>query len=302
MGINALTHRDDGTKAALPVSSDDWKHWVSAGRTRNWMLDDPLIDWLQLYGKSRDYIPKQELADYNKALDFVEFIFGKGNEFEAGILRLLQEQYEVATIAGDYREISRLDKAEGTFEAMKRGTPIIYQAVLRDAHNMTYGSPDFLVRSDVLRRLFPQSIGDLEASAPAPDLEADGWHYIVVDTKFTTLHLNAAGTELANDGSVPAYKAQLYIYNRMLGRLQGFEPPQAYVLGRGWQGLNARKRFEAPAQWSYWDRYRNTAPSLTELASRMPWKRPFAGCVGYASRVGTGSFSRSRRCRSFTQI
>ena len=100
MGINALTHRDDGTKAALPVSSDDWKHWVSAGRTRNWMLDDPLIDWLQLYGKSRDYIPKQELADYNKALDFVEFIFGKGNEFEAGILRLLQEQYEVATIAG----------------------------------------------------------------------------------------------------------------------------------------------------------------------------------------------------------
>ena len=235
MGINALTHRDDGTKAALPVSSDDWKHWVSAGRTRNWMLDDPLIDWLQLYGKSRDYIPKQELADYNKALDFVEFIFGKGNEFEAGILRLLQEQYEVATIAGDYREISRLDKAEGTFEAMKRGTPIIYQAVLRDAHNMTYGSPDFLVRSDVLRRLFPQSIGDLEASAPAPDLEADGWHYIVVDTKFTTLHLNAAGTELANDGSVPAYKAQLYIYNRMLGRLQGFEPPQAYVLGRGWQ-------------------------------------------------------------------
>ena len=87
------------------------------------MLDDPLIDWLQLYVKSRDYIPKQELADYNKALDFVEFIFGKGNEFEAGILRLLQEQYEVATIAGDYREISRLDKAEATFEAMKRGTP-----------------------------------------------------------------------------------------------------------------------------------------------------------------------------------
>ena len=245
MGIDALTHRDDGTKVDVPVSEENWQQWVSPGRTRNWMLDDPLIDWLQLYGRSRDYIPKQELASYNKALDFVEFIFSKGNEFEAGILRLLQEQHEVATIAADYREIRRLDKAEETFEAMKQGTPIIYQGVLWDGHNMTYGSPDFLVRSDVLRRLFPQSIGDLEASAPAPDLEADGWHYIVVDTKFTTLQLNAAGTELGNDGSAPAYKAQLYIYNRMLGRLQGLEPPQSYLLGRGWERTQSRVTYRS---------------------------------------------------------
>ena len=30
-------------------------------------------------------------------------------------------------------------------------------------------------------------------------------------------------------------KAQVYIYNRMLGRLQDFEPPKSYLLGRGWQ-------------------------------------------------------------------
>ena len=27
------------------------------------------------------------------------------------------------------------------------------------------------------------------------------------------------------------------MYNRMLGRLQGFEPPQSYILGRGWQRI-----------------------------------------------------------------
>ena len=43
---------------------------------------------------------------------------------------------------------------------MKQGAPIIYQAVLWDAHNMNYGSPDFLVRSDVLRDLFPESISE----------------------------------------------------------------------------------------------------------------------------------------------
>ena len=57
----------------------------------------------------------------------------------------------------------------------------------------------------------------------------------MVDTKFSTLHLNAAGTEVSNGGSGPAYKAQLYIYNRMLGRLQGFEPPESYLLGRRWE-------------------------------------------------------------------
>ena len=235
MGIDALTHRNDGTKVAAPVTHDDWRQWVSAGRTRNWMLNDPLVDWLQLYGKSRGYVPKQELSGYAKELDFVEFIFERGREFEAGILRLLQDQYEVTTIAHDHEEVRRLDKAEETFAVMRQGAPIIYQAVLWDAQNLNYGSPDFLVRSDVLRQLFPESISAQEAAASAPDLGDNAWHYRVVDAKFTTLHLNASGTQLANEGSAPAYKAQLYIYNRMLGRLQGFEPPESYLLGRGWQ-------------------------------------------------------------------
>ena len=235
MSIDSLTHRIDGSKVAVPVSNDDWRQWVSAGRTRNWMLGDPLIDWLQLYGKNRDYIPKQELGDYDKDLDFLEFLLDRGREFEAGILRLLKKKYEVTTIAQEYQEMRRLEKAEETFEAMRTGAPIIYQAVLWDAQNMTYGSPDFLVRSDVLRELFPESISEQDAAVSAPGLRSDGWHYLVVDTKFTTLHLNASGTELANGGSAPAYKAQVNIYNRMLGRLQGFKPPESYLLGRGWQ-------------------------------------------------------------------
>ena len=111
MGIEALTHRDNGIEVVLPESREDWQQWVSAGRTRNWMLDDPLIDWLQLYGRSRNYIPKQDLANYDNALDFTEFIFNKGNEFEAGILRLLCERFDVTTIAQDYMEITRLDKS-----------------------------------------------------------------------------------------------------------------------------------------------------------------------------------------------
>ena len=234
MGIEALTHRDDGSAVAVPESRDDWQQWVSAGRTRNWMLHDPLIDWLQLHGASHGYQPEGDTPGYEKGLDFLEFIFEQGHKFEEGILRLLRERYEVVTVVEDYREILQLGKAEETFAAMRRGVPIIYQGVLRDAENLNYGSPDFLVRSDVLRELFSKDISAAEATAPAPDLGADGWHYRVVDTKFTTLHFNSTGAGVT-DSSYPAYKAQLYIYNRMLGRLQGYLPPQSYLLGRGWE-------------------------------------------------------------------
>ena len=242
MSIEALTHKDDGTAVAVPESHDDWQQWVSAGRTRNWMLSDPLLDWLDLYGKERGYKPVREGPDYYQGLDFLQFVFKQGRGFEEGILRLLQERYEVTIISHNGAEIRQLDKAEETFAVMQRGDPIIHQAVLWNAQDMTYGAPDFLIRSDVLRELFPEEITEAEVAIAAMDLGSEGWHYRVVDTKFTTLHLNAAGTGLRNQNSVPAYKAQLYIYNRMLERLQGYLPPESYLLGRGWQqgdGLDA---------------------------------------------------------------
>ena len=235
MGIEALTHRDDGAQIPAPLTRDDWDLWVSAGRTRNWVLQDPLVDWLQRYGRTRDYLPKSELPGYRKDLDFTQFIFEKGKEFETGILHLLSKQYDVTTVARGHEDIRSLDKARETFEAMRQGVPIIYQPVLWDAQDLTYGSPDFLLRSDVLHRLFPTALSEQDALKNASDLGDDPWHYRVVDVKFTTLSLNAAGTELANGGSATAYKAQLYVYNRMLGRLQGFEPPESYLLGRGWR-------------------------------------------------------------------
>lgn len=235
MGIDAITRRDDGSSVTIPNSRDDRKMWVSAGRTRCWMTHDPLIDWLLLYGKDREYIPKQDLEGYKPDLDFIAFIFDQGRAFEEGILNLLKQRYDVITVAQDYRDILNLEKAMETWEMMRCGAPIIHQGVLWDAEHLNYGAPDCLVRSDVLLELFPETYAPSEALVPAPGLDSSRWHYRVVDTKFTTLHMNAKATELGNSGASQAYKAQLYVYNRMLGRLQGYEPPESYLLGRGWQ-------------------------------------------------------------------
>ena len=278
MGIEALLSRDDGTPIAVPASPDDWQPWVSAGRTRNWMLNDPLLDWLQLYGKSRGYIPDTELNGYERNLDFLAFLVERSRAFETGIFQLFQERSEVIPIARDYRDIWRLDKAEETFAAMQQGVPILSQAVLWDAHNLTYGAPDFLVRSDVLHNLFPASLSEQDAKHSAPDLGDPGWHYRVVDTKFTTVRLDASGA-LANTGSAPAYKAQLYVYNQMLGRLQGFEPPESYLLGRGWQqrrdrGTNALERL-------------GPIPQKGTVTNKFPIANAVKAALGWMRRVRT---------------
>ena len=265
MGIKSLTHRDDGSKVAVPASQDDWRQWVSAGQTRNWMLGDPLIDWLQLYGRSHEYIPKQQLATYDKDLDFLDFVLEKSKGFESGILRLFREKYDVATIAANYQEIGRIDKAEETFETMRQGVPIIHQAVLWDAHNMNYGSPDFLVRSDVLHCLFSESISDQEATTTAPDLGVSGWHYLVVDTKFTTLYFNANGTEISMGIARQPTRLNCTSTTECWGVCRVSNRPHLTC----WDVAgNRRARGSldaAPTLWTAWDRFHRTELSPTRF-------------------------------------
>ena len=235
MGIDALTHDDDGNLVA-PETAEDWDEWVSASRTRNHVLDNPLVDWLDRWGEEHGY--ERDPVDENT--DFLTFLFAKGNAFEAAVVEHLGGLAEVRTVLpeGSTREQRQeLAVAEATFAAMAEGVPIIAQGSLRDPQSRTYGAPDLLVRSDVLADLFPGSISGEAAAVPASDLDIGNRHYRVVDIKFSTLHLAARG-ELGNGGSAPAYKAQVYIYNRALGRLQGY-------LATG--GVRARPRLGADA-------------------------------------------------------
>ena len=231
MGLDALTLNANG-QTDVPTTREEWDAWVSATATRNFILGNPLIDWLERYGADAGFTRDDDVPDYDERTDFTRFIMGKGVEFEAAIAAHLATLRPLTTFPSGRDASQDIALAERTFEAMAGGVPIIHQGVLRDAATRTYGAPDFLVRSDVLRELFPDAIDGDEAARPAPGLGSGSWHYVVVDAKFTTLHLLAGG-EVGNAGSAPAYKTQVFIYNRALGRLQGYEPPAAFLLGRG---------------------------------------------------------------------
>ncbi len=233
MGKKEATHDDHGTLRD-PQSNAEWDEWVSASATRNHMMDDPLLDWIDRFGESNGF----ERDPVDERTDFSLFIFRKGDEFERNVLQYLREsglgEVRAINTTGSSGPPSRdLGLALATWEAMAQGVPIIYQGVLRDPQNQTYGMPDLLVRSDVLVQLFPSALSGQDAAVAAPDLGIGDRHYVVVDIKYTTLKLTTEG-RLSNSGSRKAYKAQLHIYNRALGRMQGYLPPTAFLLGRGW--------------------------------------------------------------------
>ncbi len=228
MGIDALT-RDLAGNLLVPTTDAEWDEWVSASATRNHALSHPLLDWLDRYGEAHgfvhDEIPPRSLLQ--------EMAYA----FQVVVTMELEDRFDVRTILKEGatpKERRNLAFAEATYGAMGEAVPIIFQGSLRDAETRTFGYPDLLVRSDVLAELFPNDLSTEAAKQSAPDLDIGSRHYCIVDIKFSKLRLLAGG-ELGNARWAPADKVQVYLYNRALGRLQGYLPPNAFLLGRGWE-------------------------------------------------------------------
>lgn len=211
--------------------------WVSASRTRNYLQRDPLIDWLDRFGESHGFSRDDLEPGYDERTDFLKFVFAKGQQFETEVIDYLTELIGGAVrIAWSPADVANPAKADETLSAMRSGTRLILQGVLHDPSSRTYGAPDILLRSDVLGRLFPEALPYEEIHIAAPAV-SEHWHYRAIDIKFTTLHLTAK-SHAARGHS--AYMAQVYVYNRALGSVQGYLPPAGFLLGRGWEQRGER--------------------------------------------------------------
>ena len=216
-----------------------WEEWVPVTKTRNFVLGDPVLDWLDLYGVTKGFVPDQHVDGHDERTDFLRFIGPKGTEFEGRVLETLRERLgheAVRSVAEAPEDARSEEKAAETFDAMSQGIPIVVHGVLWDPENGCYGVPDLLVRSDYLNQLTETpTLPEEEAALGAPGLDSTSYHYRVVEVKFTTLTLDARGERATNSGSKKAHKAQVALYNRALGRWQDYEPPAAYLLGRRWK-------------------------------------------------------------------
>lgn len=207
------------------VKIDD--EWVSPSELRNFFLKDPFLDYWMMYGSTPFSGSTENFSDFLKA---------QGRAFEGRIMELLKERFgeKIVSVGGSHFNSTEPQLAIRTFELMKEGVPIIYSGVLHNSKLQSHGVPDLLVRSDYLNQLVPDSIVEKDACKSAPKL-GKPYHYRIVDIKFSTLAMNSDGKTLRNSKSQPAYKAQVILYTLGLGELQGYRPPEAYLLGRGYK-------------------------------------------------------------------
>jgi len=218
--------------------------WIPATATYNYMMKDPLLDWLKYHYDTFLHRNKQYRNAVNKSIkeskskyNFTSYIMRQGVIFETKVMKLITKKFEKERIAEIHGELDprNPEKIKETLDAMKRGVPIIHSGVLYNPENKTFGIPDLLVRSDWLKFLIKESQLSPRLETKKARKLGGKWHYRVIDIKFTALLLRADAIHILNSDSFPAYKAQLLVYNWALGYMQGYTPDQVYILGRRWK-------------------------------------------------------------------
>jgi hypothetical protein len=215
----------------------DWNIMISPSSVRNFLLKDPLLDWFKLYNiRSIDDIPHKKTPCFNRLKnnnesDFIKYIMDQGNLFEDNVFKILSSKYQVVKVAESF-QARQEEKFYETIHHMKNGIEIIYQGVLHDYENNIYGCPDLLVRSDRMKDLFCNTEFDSNNLKHNSEKLNVPFHYVVIDIKHSTLYMASNNINLLNSNSIPAYKGQIYLYNKALGTIQGFEPRYGYVLGK----------------------------------------------------------------------
>jgi len=205
------------------ASCQEWdkevKTYLSATKMFNFFLDDPLLDYLDKFAPDLGFEPSDTPEE-------IQYIMQKGIEFEDKVIKLIQQTIPITTIE-DHE--SWVDGSLSTLQAMKAGALIIYQGYLVNPSNQTKGRPDILIRSDIINKLKPGLVSAAEATVNST---FGPWHYRVIDVKMSNISLTANGKYILNSKLYKTYKAQVLVYNLALGYLQGYQPEQAYLLGR----------------------------------------------------------------------
>jgi hypothetical protein len=215
--------------------------WVSATKTKNYLMDDMCVDWLMLYHKNKEYKDTKENTNFKPH----NLLFEGGHIFEKKVYDELEKVFPnqfVVVFDSDIHKNKNVqfikNKNNEVKKLMNEGVPIIAQAPLINISNKTYGVADLIVRSDYMKKIFHHFEEDEDINIKAPKLKMrDGlkYHYRIIDIKWTTMTLCVDGKTIRNDGLFPAYKGQLAVYTGALNSLQGYIPNYAYIMAKAWK-------------------------------------------------------------------
>ena len=212
--IDEFNISDYTNKRKRSTKSNAFKGYLSASKVRNFLIEDPFLDYLRMFG------PDKIESNYEFTEDkFTQNIMNKGIEFEDEVMEMVKSNLShlnIQQVCYNVDDVHNMDNIKVTIDHMKNGVDVIYQGLLVDKKNKLYGSPDLIIKNTVLNDFFPELVYENTEGCKFLDNE----HYVICDIKSSTIHMNSDDTTMRNSGSMKAFKGQLYIYQSILNDIQ----------------------------------------------------------------------------------
>lgn len=282
--LQISNNKTDDKNAQDSDNKFSFDNLVSATKTRNYLLDDGILDFLDYYSRN----PKKHSLTFNEIVGFESGYntrskndsiniqkINYGSEIlndmikEEGIKYEKKVMDELTTKANNSNPVIAIESIEcsldiktnyeNTKKLIEEGKEILYQAVLYNEDDNTFGCPDLIIRSDIIERMFDNTYVTNEIKEEferKKDVHMKDYFYVVVDIKHSNLDFNADERTLRNTDTLKPYKSQLCVYNNALTRIQGFDPKIALVLGKSYtiKGLKYYDYFNKLGVIDYRDR------------------------------------------------
>jgi putative phage-type endonuclease len=210
---------------------EDWTKWVNASDTKNYIMRDPILDWLNIYG--------QDIKVQDKYNNFNDYINSRENRFRNAVIENIYQRFkddDIVSIANMSEKFS-IDKYHETIDAMMKGVPFILNGILHNHVNQTYGMPDIILRTDYLEKL----IDDVE-DVHITNKSHLGHHYCLINIKYMSMTLRNG--HIVNMGNMASYKSELIICNEALKSIMGYVPNHMYIIGRKYKDNEYHGPFE----------------------------------------------------------
>ena len=244
---------------------------IFATETRNFAIDDPIIDYYKLYNK----------GGAKSRSDFLNFIFSKGIQFEEDISQLLEVKHNmIKIIPGKYNPHNKEKYLNETLAAMKKKVPIIYQGFVSytEFNKEICGIPDFLILGEYLPKIFTSFNKIILPIEVNPKL------YYVVDCKWSSVCLRIDGSIMTNQ-TMNANKCQLAIYTNCLNKMQNSNITLAFIIAKSISTRDRKFKYgplEVPGVVDYSRKDKNFITVATEAiqwiydlkTDGMNWKLP----------------------------
>ena len=198
---------------------------ISATSFKNFLLKDPVIDYLKF--TSANISTSTSKSTSTNVNTFTNFLFEEGIKFENIVIEKIKENHKNNFIQicdnTNYHDLNNFKK---TVDIINKNIPIIYQGMLINEENSTYGIPDLLILSTYINNIFPNTIEENEFFIN------DKPYYFVIEIKNSTIKLDSKKKYVLNSGNLVVYKGQLYIYNQALNNILKINNTKTFILGK----------------------------------------------------------------------